>query len=59
MSFEDVEDVEVDDGVVIKADVSEEVAGFFIADSWDVLCKPVSSFLVGFGVYDGGENVFF
>jgi hypothetical protein len=35
------------------------MAGFFVADSGDVLYEPFSSFLMGEGVDDVWEDVFF
>lgn len=41
---EDVENVCVDDGVVVVADVSEEMARLFVAEPWKAGDEPGSSF---------------
>jgi len=40
---EELHDVGVDDRIVFKSDVSEEVTCFFIPESGDVLYEPFSS----------------
>lgn len=55
---EDAEDVGVDDRVVVVADVSEKVAGFFEAEAGDGVDEPAAAVVMGEVAESFSEAVF-